>query len=76
MLLLTHPKQGTRKLQEGGNKHEEYDGSKTQADVLHVLYVFDMFKNRIIKTLLNGNNNFFSSCYLGRWQLIFLSRRT
>ena len=58
MLLLTHPTQGTRKLQEGGNKHEEYDGSKTQADVLHVLYVFDMFKNRIIKTLLNGNNHF------------------
>ena len=29
------------------SKHEEYDGSKTQADVLHVLYVFDMFRREI-----------------------------
>lgn len=31
------------------SKHEEYDGSKTHADVLHVLYVFDMFQREIAR---------------------------
>jgi len=38
--------------QKGGNEHEEYDGSKQYADVLHVLYVFDMFNYRIEIKLL------------------------
>ena len=59
MVLLTHPEQGTQNThQEGGKEHEEYDGSKRYADVLHVLYVFDMFEFKTINLLVINNNLF------------------
>lgn len=52
------PRGNEKNHREGGKEHEEYDGSKRYADVLYVLYVFDMFHYEIINLLVINNNLF------------------
>ncbi len=40
--IISASRKHQKNRQEGGSKHEEYDGSENHADVWHVLYVFDM----------------------------------
>ena len=56
--IISARREQRKKPTEGGSKHEEYDGSENYADVLHVLYVFDMFQEEITKTPFVENNFF------------------
>ena len=59
--IISARREQRKKPTEGGSKHEEYDGSGNYADVLHVLYVFDMFQEEITKTPFVENNDFFDA---------------